>query len=681
MYGTYLRRELVGRKKQTIIVATGLAIAIALVMIVNSLAAGVRDAQAQALESVYGVGTDLTVTGAMAEPGAGRRPAFEFGEDGGETDDDGTTSLSQSRLMTEPMRATLDAATLDTVTGVDGVAAASGALSLTNMTFSGELPQRPDAARPTRARTCQGGAAAGRRQAAASAAGRFDVDSFTRARHRSAREPRSGPCRPSTLSDGRALDADDAGAERRRARCDLRRRPPTSLSATRSTSAARRWRSSASWRRPRAMPTRPRTSTSRSMSRRPSPAPATCVSTVYVQADSVRRDRRGAGGRSRTALPDATVSSQSDLAATVSGSLSSASSLITNLGTWLSIIVLAVALALAVLFTISGVSRRTREFGTLKAIGWSNGRVVGQVAGESVVQGLIGGAAGLVLGFIGIWADQPHLADDLDRAVQAVTGRSRRRRPVGRPAGGGFGERSRSRARPTIVLHAPVTLWVVVAARRARPRSAASSPARSAAGAPPAEPRRSTAIGRVRQPCRPTRIAHPTPPHPTRQETTMTMIDIARPPHDARMPRPARSTGSPASPAPTARRTASSKALAGVDLEIAAGRLRDDPGSDRRRQVDAPAAARRARPAVDRLGRARRHRPRGGVATPSSGDVRAARSASCSRASTSSRPSPRRRTSTWRSSRSASPKAGARGARRRGARARRPRRSRRSPAG
>ena len=83
MYGTYLRRELVGRKKQTIIVATGLAIAIALVIIVNSLAAGVRDAQAQALESVYGVGTDLTVTGAMAEPGEGGGPSFEFDEDGG----------------------------------------------------------------------------------------------------------------------------------------------------------------------------------------------------------------------------------------------------------------------------------------------------------------------------------------------------------------------------------------------------------------------------------------------------------------------------------------------------------------------------------------------------------------------------------------------------------------------
>ena len=98
MYMTYLRRELAGRKKQTIIVAAGLAIAIALVMIVNSLAAGVSAAQAQALQSVYGVGTDLTVTGAQAEPGQGGGQRFDFGEDGGTTGDDGTTEISQSRL-------------------------------------------------------------------------------------------------------------------------------------------------------------------------------------------------------------------------------------------------------------------------------------------------------------------------------------------------------------------------------------------------------------------------------------------------------------------------------------------------------------------------------------------------------------------------------------------------------
>ena len=143
MYWTYLRRELSGRKKQTIIVATGIAIAIALVIIVNSLAAGVRDAQASALESVYGVGTDLTVEGAAAEPGQGGGPAFEFGEEGGETGDDGTTSLSQSRLMADRMRGTLDTSAIDDVAGLDSVAAASGALSLTNTTFAGELPPMP----------------------------------------------------------------------------------------------------------------------------------------------------------------------------------------------------------------------------------------------------------------------------------------------------------------------------------------------------------------------------------------------------------------------------------------------------------------------------------------------------------------------------------------------------------
>ena len=84
MYGTYLRRELAGRKKQTVIVAVGLAIAIALVIVVNALSAGVRDAQTQALASVYGVGTDLTVTGPPAVRGSdtgGQR--FDFGAGGG----------------------------------------------------------------------------------------------------------------------------------------------------------------------------------------------------------------------------------------------------------------------------------------------------------------------------------------------------------------------------------------------------------------------------------------------------------------------------------------------------------------------------------------------------------------------------------------------------------------------
>ena len=71
MFFTYLRRELAGRRRQTAIIAVGMALAIALVMIVSAVSAGVRDAQAAVLESVYGVGTDLTVSQAPAAPGDG----------------------------------------------------------------------------------------------------------------------------------------------------------------------------------------------------------------------------------------------------------------------------------------------------------------------------------------------------------------------------------------------------------------------------------------------------------------------------------------------------------------------------------------------------------------------------------------------------------------------------------
>jgi putative ABC transport system permease protein len=183
------------------------------------------------------------------------------------------------------------------------------------------------------------------------------------------------------------------------------------------------------------------------------------VSTIYVQAtsadaiSSIKTDLSAA-------ISGATVSSQSDLASTVSGSLSSATSLITNLGTWLSVIVLVVALALAVLFTISGVSRRTREFGTLKAIGWSNGRVVGQVAGETLVQGLIGGVVGLVIGLAGIIIINI-VSPTISSAPSTSTGGQ------GGPGGGGgapggFGQTTQ--AVSNIVLHAPVTVWVIVAA-------------------------------------------------------------------------------------------------------------------------------------------------------------------------------------------------------------------------
>jgi len=100
-------------------------------------------------------------------------------------------------------------------------------------------------------------------------------------------------------------------------------------------------------------------------------------------------------------LPGDTVTTAASLAAEVTGSLSSAGKLANELGKWLSILVLIAAFAVASLLTLAAVARRVREFGTLKALGWRSKRIIAQVMGESLITGVIGGAAGIGLGFAG----------------------------------------------------------------------------------------------------------------------------------------------------------------------------------------------------------------------------------------------------------------------------------------
>ena len=455
MYGTYLRRELAGRKKQTLIVAVGLAIAIALVIVVNALTTGVRDAQTQALESVYGVGTDLTVTGAATEPGEGGGPRFEFDADAGETDGE-TTTLAQSMLRTDFLRGTLDSSVLDTVASTEGVAAASGALSLTNSTFSGEMPSggfapqdggqgmAPDEGQAPP----EGGQGAG---------GSFGVDSFSVL----GIEPAAttiGPLASAEVTEGRGFDADDGDALV--ALIDSTYATTNEIAVGDAIDVAGSdvevvgILGSTSDSADTAANVYLPLSTAQTLA-----GVEDVISTVYVQADSAA-SIDAVQSALADELPDATITSQSELASTVSGSLSSASALITNLGTWLSIIVLAVAVLLSVLLTLSGVGRRTREFGTLKAIGWSNGRVVRQVAGESLVQGLIGGAVGLALGVAGI------VLINVLKPTVAASGAGQGPGTGGMgggPTGGGGGMLPTQQA-AEIVLQAPFTPWVLVAA-------------------------------------------------------------------------------------------------------------------------------------------------------------------------------------------------------------------------
>ena len=89
---------------------------------------------------------------------------------------------------------------------------------------------------------------------------------------------------------------------------------------------------------------------------------------------------------------------------------------------------------IASLLTLSSVTKRIREFGTLKALGWSQWLVVRQVTGESLFQGLLGGAVGVCLGLVGaaaIAAFSPSLSATVSSAAEQAGGF------LGGPGGGG----------------------------------------------------------------------------------------------------------------------------------------------------------------------------------------------------------------------------------------------------
>lgn len=400
MFATYLRRELGNRTRQTVIVAIGMALAIGLVIVVSAISAGVKNAQAQVLESIYGVGTDITVTYPVAAPGDGGGGQFQFDAGAGTTDEDaGTTTLSQTRLTTDFGTTTFDASTLDTITGIDGVAAATATLSLQNTTFSGEMPDPSQFVGLTRpgqntAETPDSGGADG---AGGSA---FDVDRFS-VEGVDVEASSVGPLTTVEVTDGRALAASDLGTNV--AVLDSAYATTAELAVGDTIAIG-----GADFEIVGIVASTSSDATTIGDVYIPLDVAQSLagldglVSTVYVQADDASQVSALADAIA-AAVPDATVSTQEDLASSVSGSLSTASDLVGSLGTWLSAIVLAAAFVLAILFTLSGVGRRTREFGTLKAIGWSNGRIVRQVAGESLVQGLIGGVVGIALGLAGIW--------------------------------------------------------------------------------------------------------------------------------------------------------------------------------------------------------------------------------------------------------------------------------------
>ncbi len=139
MFFTYLRRELRRRMRQAIFISLGLAIGIGLVITVTALSTGVKNAQGTVLHSLYGVGTDMTVSQA---PAAGSAGGFGFGFSG--SAGTRTRPAPGTTIHTNTLRAfslaPLDSSSVTSIAKMPNVAGAAGGLTLTDSTVSGKIP-------------------------------------------------------------------------------------------------------------------------------------------------------------------------------------------------------------------------------------------------------------------------------------------------------------------------------------------------------------------------------------------------------------------------------------------------------------------------------------------------------------------------------------------------------------
>jgi ABC-type antimicrobial peptide transport system permease subunit len=109
------------------------------------------------------------------------------------------------------------------------------------------------------------------------------------------------------------------------------------------------------------------------------------------------------------------------------------------------------------------VSRRVREFGTLKAIGWNSRRIIRQIMGEALVIGVLGGLAGIAIGY-GAAAIVQAVAPPLSATTGAAsTAGATGAGPQGGGGPGGGLARSAASAAHTVTVHlaVPVTLSAI----------------------------------------------------------------------------------------------------------------------------------------------------------------------------------------------------------------------------
>jgi putative ABC transport system permease protein len=454
MFLTYLWRELRRRMRQAIFISLGLALGIGLVITVTAASSGVKDAQTTVLHALYGTGTDITVTKTPAA-GSGAPGSFGFRGQAGT----GSRPAAGAKISIDNLRnlglGTIGSSSVTTVSKLNGVAAAAGGLTLTDTKISGTVSASSGTGGPG------GGGGIGGGSLTPTSMSVDGVDIGT---------GELGPLSSGKLTSGRTLTSADSTSNV--AVLDSNYATQNKLSVGSTVTIAK-----TSF-KVIGIVSVPSGQNNSNVYVPLARAQALAglkneVNTIYVSATSAANVNTVSREIS-AAVPSSTVTNSSDLANEVTGSLSSTSSLANNLGKWLAVAVLVAAFLLASLLTMSAVSRRVREFGTLKALGWRSRRVILQVMGESIVVGIIGGAAGVILGFAGagiVSAIAPSLSASVGTTTGSATPGGARQFGAGGAgggpggAGGGFRQAAAS-ATHTVAVHltAPVTVGAIVAA-------------------------------------------------------------------------------------------------------------------------------------------------------------------------------------------------------------------------
>jgi ABC-type antimicrobial peptide transport system permease subunit len=460
MFVTYLVRELRRRMRQACFIALGLAVGIGLVITVTAASAGVKNAQSTVLHSLYGVGTDITVTTA---PSQGSGGPFGFRVRG-----QGATSgarpkagqkFSRNVLVTGAL-GTLKSSSVTTIAQTQNVTAAAGALSATDLSISGKIPTTSDS-------NGGGGLGGGGASGGGGGGGPTSIKTSTFAvLGVDTGAGRVGPLSSDKIASGRTFTAAEADSNVALLDANYARQHKLAT-GSKITVGSAKFTVIGTVAEPQGGTT---TDVYIPLQRAQSMAGMSGkVNTIYVAAASAT-DITAVQQAIKAQIPKATVTTSSDLASQVTGSLSNASSLAGTLGKWLAIVVLIAAFAMASLLTMAAVSRRVREFGTLKALGWRSRRIVGQVMGETLVIGVVGGAAGIALGFAGaalVKALVPPLSATLGQSQgSASPGFGPPGGGGGRLGGGGAFGRSASDAAKTVLVHldTPVTISIIVLA-------------------------------------------------------------------------------------------------------------------------------------------------------------------------------------------------------------------------